>query len=66
MNNRLKWIDALKGFAMITVVLGHCVGGALAANYFKNDYLIVKGIFDFIYSFHMPLFFLQVVFILFN
>ena len=57
MNNRLEWIDALKGFAIITVVLGHCVGGVLAANYFKNDYLIVKGIFDFIYSFHMPLFF---------
>ena len=57
MGNRLEWIDTLKGVAIITVVVGHCVGGALAANYFKNDYLIVKTIFDFIYSFHMPLFF---------
>lgn len=26
---RLTWIDAIKGFAMITVILGHAVNGYL-------------------------------------
>ena len=57
MVNRINWIDALKGFAILTVVLGHCFGGALNAHYFNNDTTLMKSIYDFIYSFHMPLFF---------
>lgn len=40
--NRIQWIDAVKGIAIIFVVLGHCVNGQT---------------FTWVYSFHMPLFF---------
>ena len=43
--NRIEWIDIAKGIGIIFVVLGHCV--------VKTD-LIHK----FIFSFHMPLFFI--------
>lgn len=45
MNQRIKWIDYLKGFLILTVMLGHTLG-------------CPKGILVYIYSFHMPLFFL--------
>ncbi len=41
-NNRLLWADVFKGFGIIAVVLGHVFEGDLH---------------DFIFSFHMPLFF---------
>lgn len=44
-NRRIEWIDSLKGFAIILVVLGHNTGGENAA-------------YRFLYTFHMPLFFL--------
>lgn len=43
--NREEWLDVLKGLAIILVVLGH---GPI----FNED------LFDFIWAFHMPLFFL--------
>ena len=47
---RLTYIDLAKGFAILMVVAGHlaqyCLNGASA-----------KNVFNFIYSFHMPLFF---------
>lgn len=55
---RIGWIDALKGFAILTVVLGHVVQGYQVAGYFPEDDYFLKCIFDSIYSFHMPLFFL--------
>ena len=42
---RIEWIDTLRGFAMFLVIWGHCQ---------KNGTFIRKWI----YSFHMPLFFL--------
>lgn len=50
--NRLAWLDILKGMAIIFVVLGHlpCVGGRESA---YNSL---------VYSFHMHLFFASVVF----
>lgn len=54
---RLKWIDALKGFAIFTVVLGHCVTDSMASNTYQEYKYIMKILYDFIYSFHMPLFF---------
>lgn len=57
MVNRIEWIDALKGFAIFTVVLGHCTGGALASHAFINNKDMILAIHNFIYSFHMPLFF---------
>jgi fucose 4-O-acetylase-like acetyltransferase len=46
---RLQYIDALKGFLIITVVAGHII------QYFFND-SINNQLFRIIYSFHMPMF----------
>ena len=46
-HKRLQYVDFLKGFAILCVVVGH-----IAAFNPKCDLLI-----DFVYSFHMPLFF---------
>jgi fucose 4-O-acetylase-like acetyltransferase len=50
-------MDAAKGLAIILVVFGHVLGGVLT-----RDWLAVKGpwrgVYDFIYLFHMPLFFM--------
>lgn len=42
---------------MLTVILGHAVGGYLDAG-IQEHREILQGIFDFIYAFHMPLFFM--------
>ena len=42
--SRNEYIDWLKGFAIILVVLGHC-------------WTLDRGLFWLIYRFHMPLFF---------
>ena len=50
MKSRVKYIDAMRGLAILTVVIGHLVqrniGGGTS-----------HPLFDLIYSFHMPLFF---------
>lgn len=46
MKKRIEWIDSLKGLGMYLVVWGHCFS--------SNNFSIKK----YIYSFHMPLFFL--------
>ncbi|MBC1499818.1 acyltransferase family protein [Listeria weihenstephanensis] len=50
MNQRLIWIDNLKAYGIILVVIGHCV--VLSADYPYTGLLM-----KLIYSFHMPLFF---------
>lgn len=45
MNQRIKWIDYLKGFLILTVMFGHTFG-------------IPNALKVYIYSFHMPLFFI--------
>lgn len=57
MTQRIEWIDALKGFAILIVVVGHCSADCLASNTFPSYTNIIKIINDGIYSFHMPLFF---------
>ena len=47
---RVDWIDALKGFAILLVIVGHLI----QTNYQSG---IGNTIFNIIYSFHMPLFF---------
>ena len=42
---RMLWLDIAKGFAIATVVLGHCLSDTTALH-------------DWVYSFHMPLFFM--------
>jgi fucose 4-O-acetylase-like acetyltransferase len=54
---RLAPIDAAKGIGISLVVFGHVLGGALARNWLSADGLAPK-VYDFIYLFHMPLFFL--------
>ncbi|HSI76282.1 MAG TPA: acyltransferase family protein [Lunatimonas sp.] len=50
---RIEYIDALKGFAIFLVLWGHSL------QYLKNGYDAFQNpVFEFIYSFHMPLFFM--------
>ncbi len=50
---RFEYIDALKGFAIFCVLWGHSI------QYLKNGYNFFSNpVFEFIYSFHMPLFFM--------
>lgn len=55
---RITWIDTMKGVAMIAVVLGHVVQGYLVAGMFPEERTILQALFDFIYAWHMPLFFM--------
>ena len=48
MMKREKWLDVVKGLAIILVVLGHCL------NHFDNE--ILHRMCEIIYLFHMPLF----------
>lgn len=50
-DNRLRYIDATRGFAIFLVVLGHVLNIGMN-NYDENHFL-----HRLIYSFHMPLFF---------
>ena len=56
MNQRLVWLDVLKGWGILFIVLGHIVG----AGAFLSDGA-VQGIcthaFKYFYAFHVPLFF---------
>lgn len=47
---RLIWIDSLKGWLMILVVLGHAIQSSLGDTCFQNH------LWNLIYSFHMPAF----------
>ena len=50
MKKRIFLFDNLKFLLIMTVVVGHCV------YYMTGNSNIMKSIFIFIYSFHMPLF----------
>lgn len=55
MTERIKWIDSLKGFTIVLVVIGHTIGGYISSHMLEVDYRAYQFIFDLIYSFHMPL-----------
>lgn len=57
-NKRIVYIDAIKGFAMLCVVLGHVVDGYINSNMFPEQNHQMTTIYNGIYSFHMALFFL--------
>lgn len=57
MSSRIEWIDALKGIAILVVVIGHCVADSLHSNTFPIYQQYMQMFYDFIYSFHMPFFF---------
>ena len=53
---RIGYIDALKGFAILCVVLGHVADGYLDGNSFPESSYMIYCIYNVIYAFHMPLF----------
>lgn len=53
---RIGYIDALKGFAILCVVLGHVADGYLDGNTYPEANQVLFDIFNTIYAFHMPLF----------
>lgn len=54
---RIHWIDLAKGIATILVVVGHVADGYINAVLFPENLDALNSVFEFIYSFHMPLFF---------
>ncbi len=48
--------DVLKGFGAVLVVLGHCIQSGSGQTYLENARYFEDGLYQFIYSFHMPLF----------
>jgi len=58
MPTRNKYIDSIKGIAIILVILPHCIQYGSGQS-FQNDCLFYdNSIFKFIYTFHMPVFML--------
>ena len=52
--NRIKYIDSIKGFAAVCVVLGHVVNGYWGSG---ADSVVYYVLLNALYAFHMPLFF---------
>ena len=65
-SNRIGYIDALKGFAIICVVIGHVADGYLSAEMYPESSVLLFGLYNIIYSFHMPLFMIISGFIFFT
>lgn len=51
---RIHWIDEVRGFAIILVIIGHVIGG-LGSEIGGGEDNILRTV---IYSFHMPLMFI--------
>lgn len=54
---RIRWIDDCKGLAIVLIVAGHVVASVMAVCQNQVTIKMLKGCFDFIYSFHIPFFF---------
>lgn len=55
---RNPFLDYTKAFAILLVVVGHCIQYGSGQNYLKEELFFDNILFKFIYSFHMPLFML--------
>lgn len=55
-STRIGYIDSLKGFAILLVVLGHIADGYFLANMYPQSNELLYSIYNVIYAFHMPLF----------
>lgn len=53
---RSGYIDSLKGFGILCVVLGHVVNSYLSAGAYPKASTLMYRVFNIIYAFHMPLF----------
>ena len=56
-SKRIGYIDALKGFGIICVVIGHVAQSYLDSNMFPEAEWLLKFMFNATYCFHMPFFF---------
>lgn len=54
---RLNWLDALKGLAILTVVLGHVLLGYVDNQAFPAHQVGLSIFKEWIYTWHMPFFF---------
>lgn len=54
---RQPWADHARGIGIVLVVLGHVLGGLTGAGVLQRSWLS-DAVYELIYSFHMPLFFL--------
>lgn len=57
MQKRSKYLDMVKGVALILMIGGHCIQYGNGKD-FSNVTFFYNSVFKFIYSFHMPLFML--------
>lgn len=64
-SKRIEYIDAIKGFAAICVIIGHVCDGYLQSGLFGNGGFL-SVLFKLIYSFHMALFFILSGFLFYN
>ncbi len=55
-SSRIQYIDALKGFSIFCVVLGHLAVGYMEMGTFPEAHTLLYAIRNLIYAFHMPLF----------
>lgn len=58
LKTRDSFFDIIKGFAILLVVIGHCIQYGNSADYLNNKEYFENFVFRCIYSFHMPLFML--------
>lgn len=56
MQLRINYIDSIKGIAIIFMVIGHSIQYGNGKFYLMNNAFFENPFFEFIYSFHMPLF----------
>ena len=57
-DGRLLLPDILKGFAIVLVIVGHCIQETNGMAYSSATLFFQNKVYQFIYSFHMPLFML--------
>jgi fucose 4-O-acetylase-like acetyltransferase len=55
-DNRINWVDYAKGIGIILVVYGHVIRGLYGSGIINKDFYYYSD--TFVYSFHMPLFFI--------
>ena len=55
---RADFLDVIKGFAVILMIIGHCIQYGSGYSNLINGAHFSNVLFKFIYSFHMPLFML--------
>lgn len=53
---RIAYFDILKGIGIVLVVYGHCIQYGNGGEFLSGERFFEDSIFQFIYSFHMPLF----------